>query len=85
MKCNKLMKMEKIGGLQNSLQIKLVGNEIEMFDKGSTLNSTPFMQELTLKPTFLISSNTTFYMHHWVLYVIKIVIGGHSPLKCKRM
>ncbi len=41
--------MEKNGGLQNSLQIKLFGNEIEKFGKGSNLNSTPFMQELTLK------------------------------------
>ncbi len=42
------MKIKIIGGLQNSLYIKLFGNEIEMFGKGSILNSTPFMQELTL-------------------------------------
>jgi hypothetical protein len=49
----------------------------------------PWIQPLLCKNWLWIfkknSWNTIFYMHHWILYVIKLVVGGHSPLRCKRM
>jgi hypothetical protein len=46
------MKMEIIGGLQNSLYIKLFGNEIEMFGKGSTFEFNPFYARIDFELIF---------------------------------
>jgi len=46
------MKMEIIGGLQNSLYIKLFGNEIEMFGKGSTFEFKPFYARIDFELIF---------------------------------